>query len=98
MSKSLHKSLWVSKVGKKQRFLEIEERLGLLLLDVVQRLRHPFPGRGGFGKVWKARWQGTPVALKVVPLHANLRQEEKQAKMAIMEAALSGITNVHSDW
>ena len=47
-------------------------------------------GKGGFGKVWKARWQGTPVALKVVPLHANLRQEEKQARMAIMEAALSG--------
>jgi len=40
--------------------------------------------------VWKARWQGTLVALKVVPLHASLKQEEKQARMAIMEAALSG--------
>lgn len=40
--------------------------------------------------MWKARWQGTLVALKVVPLYGSLTGEEKATRMAIMEAALTG--------
>ena len=47
-------------------------------------------GQGGFGSVWKATWEGAPVAVKVMALPSTMSGEEKQSRMALMEAAISG--------
>eukprot|EP00803_Ostreobium_quekettii_P009213 evm.model.scf_1532.1 EVM.evm.TU.scf_1532.1 scf_1532:22095-25262(-) len=53
-------------------------------------VREKMVGQGGFGSVWKATWEGAPVALKIVALPASLSAEARKARMAVTEAAVSG--------
>jgi len=44
---------------------------------------------GAYGKVYRALWQGTEVALKTALLPSGMSGAERREKMAIMEAAIS---------
>ncbi|MEW5313559.1 MAG: hypothetical protein WDW38_005117 [Sanguina aurantia] len=61
------------------------------------RLREPISsvqlleclGCGSYGRVYKARWRGSLVAVKSLVLPASLSGAEKRQQMAIMETAIS---------
>ncbi|GIM04094.1 hypothetical protein Vretimale_8718 [Volvox reticuliferus] len=46
-------------------------------------------GEGSFGKVYRAMWHGTVVALKALVLPGTLMQDQRRRQMAVMEAAIS---------
>ncbi|GAX77879.1 hypothetical protein CEUSTIGMA_g5321.t1 [Chlamydomonas eustigma] len=46
-------------------------------------------GEGSFGKVYKALWKGTVVAVKSMVFSKQMSNVEKHERMAIMEAAIS---------
>ncbi|MEW5298224.1 MAG: hypothetical protein WDW36_001371 [Sanguina aurantia] len=46
-------------------------------------------GEGSYGKVYRALWKGTSVAVKIIVLPANMTGREKHEKMAVMETAIS---------
>ncbi|KAG2489905.1 hypothetical protein HYH03_011707 [Edaphochlamys debaryana] len=50
-------------------------------------------GQGSFARVYKASWQGTIVALKVLVLPASLTNDEQRQQVAVMEAAVSSATS-----
>ncbi|KAJ9517261.1 hypothetical protein QJQ45_009127 [Haematococcus lacustris] len=53
-------------------------------IELVQAI-----GEGSYGKVYKALWQGSEVAVKTIMLPATMSGSQKREKMAIMEAAIS---------
>ncbi|WIA41787.1 hypothetical protein OEZ86_009120 [Tetradesmus obliquus] len=46
-------------------------------------------GEGSYGKVFKATWKGTVVAVKIMVLPSYMSGKEKREKMAVMETAIS---------
>eukprot|EP00878_Enallax_costatus_P007009 GHUV01007345.1.p1 GENE.GHUV01007345.1~~GHUV01007345.1.p1 ORF type:complete len:1094 (+),score=299.39 GHUV01007345.1:294-3575(+) len=46
-------------------------------------------GEGSYGKVFKATWKGTVVAVKIMVLPSYMTGKEKREKMAVMETAIS---------
>ncbi|KAF5837079.1 hypothetical protein DUNSADRAFT_4860 [Dunaliella salina] len=44
---------------------------------------------GSFGKVYRGKWRGTDVAVKIIMLPANMSGREKREKMVVWEAAIS---------
>ncbi|KAG2453166.1 hypothetical protein HYH02_002490 [Chlamydomonas schloesseri] len=46
-------------------------------------------GEGSYGRVYRALWRGTTVAVKVILLPARMSGRERHQRMAVMEAAIS---------
>ncbi|KAG2437335.1 hypothetical protein HXX76_005992 [Chlamydomonas incerta] len=46
-------------------------------------------GEGSYGRVYRALWRGTTVAVKVILLPAHMSGRERHERMAVMEAAIS---------
>ncbi|GFR47720.1 hypothetical protein Agub_g9474 [Astrephomene gubernaculifera] len=46
-------------------------------------------GEGSYGRVYRALWRGTTVAVKVILLPAHMSGRERLERMAVMEAAIS---------
>jgi len=44
---------------------------------------------GSFGKVYRGKWRGTDVAVKIIMLPGNMSGREKREKMVVWEAAIS---------
>ncbi|KAG2453164.1 hypothetical protein HYH02_002489 [Chlamydomonas schloesseri] len=60
------------------------ERNSLDDLELVSVL-----GEGSYGRVYRALWRGTTVAVKVILLPAHMSGRERHERMAVMEAAIS---------
>lgn len=48
-------------------------------------------GEGSYGKVFKATWRGTVVAVKIMVLPSRMTGKEKREKMAVMVGGLASI-------
>ncbi|KAG2489904.1 hypothetical protein HYH03_011706 [Edaphochlamys debaryana] len=70
----------------------VRRQLAASRREVTVQILEPL-GQGSFARVYKASWQGTIVALKVLVLPPSLTNDERLQQIAVMEAAVSSATS-----
>ncbi|KAG2494733.1 hypothetical protein HYH03_007246 [Edaphochlamys debaryana] len=59
------------------------------ILGIEDLVLQAMLAEGSYGRVYKALWRGTEVAVKVITLPAHMSGRERHERMAVMEAAIS---------